>query len=173
MAGKSFEVYSVEELRERVPRLFGVPTGVEGLDNLFYKVEYEDGKPVRKPLGGYPYLSVLNITGVADTGKTLMAEQFAVRQAHDGYNTIFITVETPKEFVVQSLQNRAIVMSLDFEKFQKHLFIIDVASNHRLREDIDYLLDTLAYGIKEFNTKSVIIDSVTGLFEAKEVLAYI
>jgi len=167
----SYEVYSVEELRARVPKLFGVPTGVEGLDNLFFKIEYEDGKPVRKPLGGYPYLSVLNITGVADTGKSLMAEQFAVRQAHDGYNTIFVTVETPKEFIVQSLQYRAQAMNLDFDRVQRRLFIIDAASNHRLREDVDYLLDTLAYGIREFNTKSVIIDSVTGLYEAKEVLA--
>lgn len=167
----SFEVYLVSDIKEKVPRLFGVPTGVEGLDNLFFKVEFEDGKSIKKPLGGYPYLSVLNITGVADTGKSLMAEQFAVRQASDGYNTIFVTVETPKEFVVQSLQYRATAMGLDFEKVQNHLFIIDAASNHRLREDIDYLLDTLAYGIREYSVKSVVIDSITGLYEAKEVLA--
>ena len=165
------EVYSMEELRDRAPKLFGIPTGVEGLDNLFYKVEYEDGKPVRKPLGGYPYLSVLNITGIADTGKSLMAEQFAVRQSHDGYNTIFVTVETPKEFLVQSLQQRAMAMGLDVDRVQRHLFIIDAASNVKLREDLDALLDTLAYGIREYNVKSVVIDSVTGLFEAKEALA--
>jgi KaiC domain protein len=167
----AFEVYKIEEIKERVPKLFGVPTGVEGLDNLFFKMEFEGDKSVKKPLGGYPYLSVLNITGVADTGKSLMVEQFAVRQAYDGYNTIFVTVETPKEFVVQSLQYRATAMGLDFERVEKHLFIVDAASNHRLRENIDYLLDTLAYGIREYNVKSVVIDSVTGLYEAKEVLA--
>ncbi len=122
-------------------------------------------------MGGIPYLSVLNITGVADTGKSLMVEQFAVRQANDGYKTIFVTVETPKEFVVQSLLYRAQAMGLDVEKVKQNLFVIDAASDTRLREDVDYLLDTLAYGIREYNVKSVVIDSVTGLFEAKEVLA--
>ncbi len=161
----------MEEVSERAPKLFGIPSGVEGLDNLFFKIEYEDGKPVKKPLGGYPYLCVMNITGVADTGKSLMVEQFAVRQAHDGYNTVFVTVETPKEFLVQSLQYRARAMGLDIDKVQRHLFIIDAASNIKLREDVDALLDTLAYAIREFNIKSVVIDSITGLFEAKEALA--
>ncbi len=165
------KVYSVEEVSRYAPKLFGIPTGVEGLDNLFYRVEYVDGRPVKKPLGGYPYLAVLNITGVADTGKSLMAEQFAVRQAGDGYPTIFVTVETPKEFVVQGLLQRATAMRLDLEKVKKNLFVIDASSDHRMREEVDYLLDTLAYGIREYGVKSVVIDSVTGLFEAKEVLA--
>ncbi len=164
-------VYTAEEVSRYVPKLFGIPTGVEGLDNLFYTVEFKDGKPVKKPLGGYPYLSVMNLTGVADTGKSLMAEQFAARQAADGYKTIFVTVETPKEFVVQGILNRAAAMGLDQEKVKSNLLIIDAASDHRLREEVDYLLDTLAYGIKQYNVKSVVIDSVTGLFEAKEVLA--
>ncbi len=171
MTDKGFKVYSVEEVSRVAPKLFGIPSGVEGLDNLFFKVDFSDGKAVKKPLGGIPYLSVLNITGVADTGKSLMVEQFAVRQANDGYKTIFVTVETPKEFVVQSLLYRAQAMGLDVEKVKQNLFVIDAASDTRLREDVDYLLDTLAYGIREYNVKSVVIDSVTGLFEAKEVLA--
>ena len=171
MTDKSFKVFSVEEVSRVAPKLFGIPSGVEGLDDLFFKVDFSDGKAVKKPLGGIPYLSVLNITGVADTGKSLMVEQFAVRQASDGYKTIFVTVETPKEFVVQSLLYRAQAMGLDVEKVKQNLFVIDAASDTRLREDVDYLLDTLAYGIREYNVKSVVIDSVTGLFEAKEVLA--
>jgi len=165
------KVYSAEEVSRHVPRLFGIPTGVEGLDDLFYVVEYVDGKPVKKPLGGYPYLSVMNLTGVADTGKSLMAEQFAARQAGEGYKTIFVTVETPKEFVVQGILQRATAMGLDTSKVESNLYIIDAASDHRLREEVDLLLDTLAYGIKQFNVKSVVIDSITGLYEAKEVLA--
>ena len=114
---------------------------------------------------------MINITGVADTGKSLMAEQFVVKQASLGYNAIFVTVETPKEFVAQSLQTRAMAMNIEFGEIQDRLFIIDVASNATLREDTDSLLDTLAYGIKEYNVKNVVIDSVTGLFEAKEVMA--
>jgi KaiC domain protein len=169
--GKYADIYSVKDLEHRIPKLFGVQTGVRGLDELFYRVEYVDGKPVKKSLGGYPYLSVLNITGVADTGKSLMVEQFAVKQANLGYNTIFVTVETPKEFIAQSLRVRCEAMGIDFENIKNRLFIIDAASNPNFREDLDILLDTLAYGIKEFGVKNVVIDSVTGLFEAKEVMA--
>ena len=171
MPGGSSKVYSVEEVSRYAPKLFGIPSGVEGLDNLFFKVEFVNGKSKKVPLGGIPYLSVLNVTGVADTGKSLMVEQFAVRQANDGYKTIFVTVETPKEFVVQSLLYRAQAMGLNIENIKSNLFVIDAASDPKMREDVDYLLDTLAYGIREYNVKSVIIDSVTGLFEAKEVLA--
>lgn len=164
-------VYSLSSLSSQVPKLFGVSSGVEGLDNLFYTVEYSDGKVVKSSLGGYPYLGVINITGVADTGKSLMVEQFAVKQASLGYRTMFVTVEAPKEFIAQSLMSRAKAMGIDFEKISKNLFIIDAASNHRLREDLDYLMDTMAYGIRTYNIKNTVIDSVTGLFEAKEVLA--
>ena len=171
VGGRDFEIYSVEELKSRTPRLFGIPSGVEGLDKLFYKIEYEGGEAVKKSLGGYPYLGVLNITGVADTGKSLMVEQFAVKQASLGYNTIFVTVEAPKEFVAQSLKYRAMAMGVNFEDVEKRLFIVDAASNTVLREDLDTLFDTLAYGIKEYNVRNVVIDSITGLFEAKEVMA--
>ena len=164
-------VHSLESIRSSVPKLFGVPSGVEGLDNMFYKVEITDGKVVKSPLGGYPYLGVINITGVADTGKSLMVEQFAVKQASLGFRTMFVTVETPKEFIAQSLMSRAKAMGIDFDDISGNLFIVDAASNHRLREDLDYLLDTMAYGIKTYNIRNTVIDSVTGLFEAKEVLA--
>ncbi len=164
-------LYSLSRLKTQVPKLFGVPSGVEGLDDLFYKVDYINGKVEKSPLGGYPYLGVINITGVADTGKSLMVEQFAVKQASLGYRTMFVTVETPKEFVAQSLMSRAKAMGIDFNSISDNLFIIDAASDHRLREDLDKLLDTMAYGIKTYNIKNTVIDSVTGLFEAKEVMA--
>ena len=70
-------VYVLGEAVKKAPELRGVPTGVKGLDDLFFKVEVEDGKPVRKPLGGIPEYAVVNLTGMPDTGKSLMAEQFA------------------------------------------------------------------------------------------------
>lgn len=164
-------VVSMSELKTRVPRLFGIPSGVEGLDDLFFTVEVKDGKPRKVPLGGYPYLSVMNLTGIADTGKSLMAEQFAVKQASLGYKVCFVTVETPKEFLVQGLRQRASAMNIDVSRIENNIFIIDCATNHTLRENPNELLDTLAYAVKEYGIKSVIIDSITGLYEAKEVMA--
>lgn len=165
---------AVEVLREagkRAPRLFGIPTGVEGLDGLFYTTRFENGVPQKVPLGGYPALGVINLTGVADTGKTLMAEQFAVKQASLGYPVCFITVEAPGLFTAGALRTRATAMGIDFAQIQDRIVLVDAASHAQLRDDLPTLLATLAHTIRRFDTKSVVIDSVTGLFEAKEIFA--
>lgn len=63
---------------KQAPPLEGVPTGVEGLDDLFFTVEWKDGVPRQRSLGGIPRYAVMQVTGVADTGKSLMVEQFAI-----------------------------------------------------------------------------------------------
>ena len=162
----------IGELSEKAPELVGVPTGVEGLDELFFVVEWtKRGKPKKKSLGGIPLRSVINITGVADTGKTLMAEQFAVKQASLGYPVIYVTVESPGPFVASSLKYRAKAMGVEESKVDENVVIIDAASHSVLRDDLPTLFATLAHAIKTFKTRSVVVDSVTGLYEAKEMLA--
>jgi len=41
----------------------------------------------------------MNLTGVSDTGKSLMAEQFTVFRASRGDKVAFITVESPANVV--------------------------------------------------------------------------
>ena len=165
-------VFVASQLKNRMPKLFGIPTGVEGLDNLFFKVEFdENGEPKKVPLGGIPYLSVTNITGVSDTGKTLMAEQFAVNQAANGYKVAFITVESPAPFVAAGLKYRATAMGYKWEEIEDNIIIIDAAVNSRMRGNIEVLIKTLEYAIDNYQTKSTVIDSITGLFESKEMLA--
>ncbi len=164
-------VYTLEEAGRLAPKLIGIPTGVEGLDDLFFVTEMEDGKPRKRVLGGIPYRSVINVTGIPDTGKSLMAEQFAVKQASLGYPVAFITVESPAPFVASGIYQRAAAMGVEKETIDENIVIIDAASNNRLREDIDLLLDTLAYVIRENGIKSTVIDSITGLFEAREMTA--
>ncbi len=164
-------VLTAGEAAERAPKLFGIPTGVEGLDDLFYVTRIEGGTPVRTPLGGIPSRAVINITGVPDTGKSLIAEQFTVKQASLGYPVAFITVESPAPFVTQGLMQRAAAMGIDWKGIEDNIILIDAASNSRLRDDVDVLLDTLAFAIRNYDTKSVVIDSITGLFESKEMLA--
>ena len=162
----------ISELAEKAPELVGVPTGVEGLDELFFVVEFtKRGKPKKKPLGGFPLRSVINITGVADTGKTLMAEQFTVKQASLGYPVIYVSVESPGPFVASSLKYRAKVMGVDESAIEENVVIIDAASYSTLRDSLLTLFSTLAHAIKTYKTKSVVIDSITGLYEAKEMMA--
>ncbi len=155
----------------KAPEIEGVPTGIEGLDELFFTVKEKRGKLEQVSLGGIPKYSVFNITGVSDTGKSLMAEQFAVEQAHRGDKVAFITVETPANFVIASIKYRALAMGYDFDKFQDNIILIDAASHAKLRENVPDLLATLAYAIKEYDIKFTVIDSITGLFENKEMMA--
>lgn len=47
-------VGTMKDLSGKIPRLEGVPTGVEGLDELFFTTKIVNSKPVRKLLGEYP-----------------------------------------------------------------------------------------------------------------------
>ncbi|WP_457568175.1 KaiC domain-containing protein [Desulfurobacterium sp.] len=164
-------VYLLSEAMEKAPELKGVPTGVNGLDDLFFTVKWKNGKPVKTPLGGIPEYCVVNLTGVPDTGKSLIAEQFTVKQASIGQKVCFVTVESPASFVAASLKERAAAMGVDFSGIENNIVIIDAASNSRLRDDIPTMLDTLAYVYRTYRVHRTVIDSITGLFESKEMLA--
>ena len=164
-------IFKGSEALQKAPEIEGVPTGIEGLDDLFFTVKEVKGKLKQVPLGGIPKYSVFNITGVSDTGKSLMAEQFAVEQAYKGKKVAFITVETPANFVIASIKYRALAMGYNFDEFEDNIILIDAASNSKLRDNVPDLLATLAYAIKEFKIDFTVIDSVTGLFENKEMMA--
>ncbi len=164
-------IWIAGEAVKKAPKMYGIPTGVEGLDGLFFNAELRDGKVERVPLGGIPAYSVTNITGVSDTGKTLIAEQYTVMQASRGEVVAFVTVESPAPFMTVGLSQRAKAMKVDFDKVQDKIVLIDAATHSKLRENIPDLLATLAYAIKTYRVKHVIIDSVTGLYEAREMLA--
>jgi KaiC domain protein len=159
------------KILEKAPQIYGVPTGIEGLDELFFVVEIRDGEIIKKNLGGIPAYSVFNITGINDVGKSIMVEQFAVEQARRGNKVAFVTVESPANFVITSLKIRATAMGYKFEDFEDNIIMIDAASHASLRENIPDLLATLAYAIKTYKIKFTVIDSITGLFENREMMA--
>ncbi len=164
-------IYRVSEAREKAPELKGVPTGVKGLDDLFYVVEWKGKKPVKKSLGGIPLGCVVNLTGMPDTGKSLIAEQFTIKQAALGERVCFVTVETPAAFLSVGLEQRAKAMGVDFSEVEDRIILLDAASFTRLRDDMPTLLDTLAHIYRTYKVRRTVIDSVTGLYEAREMLA--
>jgi len=157
----------------RAPELVGIPTGVEGLDELFYTTEITPEGLRKVQLGGIPKYGVFNLTGVSDTGKSLIAEQFAVKQASRGESVVFVTVESPAEFVVLGIKQRAQALGIDFEKIKDKIIFIDVASYSSLRDNLAEFFATLAYAIKTYKAEYTVIDSITGLFEEREVAARI
>ncbi len=164
-------ITSVSDAGSKAPKLEGVPTGVEGLDELFFVVRFKRGKPVKEVLGGIPRGAVMNLAGVSDTGKSLMAEQYAVKQAERGERVAFITVESPAAYVATGLEIRAAAMGVKKKAVDENVVLIDAASYSVLREDMLSLLDTLAHAIRTYNVKHVVIDSITGLYEAREMQA--
>jgi len=164
-------VSSLKEAGEKAPQIFGVKTGIEGLDNLFFISKIDKGKPKKIPLGGFPAFAVINITGISDTGKSLMAEQFAITQAASGYPVCFITVESPAPFVAASIRERAKSMKIKYEDIEDNIHFMDAATYSQLREDQITLFNTLAHTIKENGIKICIVDSITGFFEEREMLA--
>lgn len=159
------------EALEKAPIIKGIPTGIDGLDELFFQTVVKNGKVRKRELGGIPSHTVFNITGVSDTGKSLMVEQFSIKRASEGEKVIFVTVESPAHFVINSLQARAYAMGIAFENTKDNLILIDAASHSILRDNLPTLFNTLAYAIKNYKAKYTIIDSVTGLFEAREMMA--
>ncbi|NPB08226.1 MAG: KaiC domain-containing protein, partial [Aquificae bacterium] len=83
----------------------------------------------------------------------------------------FVTVESPAPFVTLGLKERATAMGIDFDQIKDKIILIDAASHSTLRENVPNLLATLAYAIKQYKIRHTIIDSITGLYEAKEMMA--
>ncbi len=164
-------IYVLGEAAKEIPEIKGIPSGVKGLDDLFFTVRWKGEKAEKVSLGGIPAYSVVNVTGMPDTGKSLMAEQFTIKQASMGEKVCFVTVESPASFLAAGLKERAAAMNVDFPSIEDNIIIIDAASNSRLREDIPTLLDTLAYVYRSYKVKRTVVDSITGLFEAKEMFA--
>ena len=162
--------FELRELKLEAPKLFGIHTGTK-LDEMFYTIEEKGGEFVRKPLGGIPYLSVINITGIPDTGKSLLAEQFAIEQASKGFKVLFVSVESPVNFLYTSFKEKSKFLGVDFSKVEENIVVIDASQNEEFRENPKALMDTMAFAIKEKHTTNVIIDSITGLYEHKEVMA--
>ena len=162
--------YELKDLESRAPKLFGIPTGTK-LDDMFFRIEKEGDKYVKKSLGGIPHLAVMNLTGVPDTGKSLLAEQFAVTQANAGYRVLFVTVESPANFLYTALKQKSEALNADFSKVEENVVVIDASENDELRENPRALMDTMAYAIREKRVTNTIIDSITGLYEHKEVMA--
>ena len=165
-------VFELKELSSKAPKLFGVPTGT-GLDNMFFKVVYDKQSDsyIKKPLGGLPSYSVINITGIPDTGKSLLAEQFALHQASLGYKVLFVTIEEPAQFLYSTLKQRSKLLNLDFNKIEENIIVVDASQSFELRDNLKALLDTMKFAINEKSTSITVVDSVTGLYEHKEMVA--
>jgi KaiC domain protein len=158
------------EYEQRAPDILGIPTST-GLDRLFYKIVKTNGQWRKEELGGIPYRAVINLTGEPDTGKSVLAEQFAAYQAARGYRVCFVTVESPAPFLFGVMKAKAEALGYSMDELKESLVVVDAATNPTIRENLHNFNRTLRYAVENFETKCAVIDSVTGLYEHKEIMA--
>jgi KaiC domain protein len=159
-----------EEIKHKKIELEPVPTGTK-IDRMFWILKKGPDRKARKePLGGIPKYSILNLVGIPDTGKSLFAQQFVIETAKKS-PVLFVTTESPAEFVYSSLVDKCKTLGVSENLVDKSVVFIDAASNYSLRENTKSLLETMKDAIYSYKCRITIIDSITGLFESKEFAA--
>ena len=150
----------------------GIDSGIEYINKLFYYAVIENSKVVLKAVNGYPKGAVINITGEADTGKSLLVQTALVVNAFKNIKGIYISTENPLKYVSFSLKRISMLLSLDFSKVKDNIKIIDLTFRYNLMGNIDNFLKNLYYELSNSYRNGVIVfDSLTGFYESKEVMA--
>ncbi len=142
---------------------------MENLGKLFFfATQGEDGKPVLKPLGGFPKGAVINLGGTSDTGKSLLAEQFTVENALSR-RVVFVTTESPKENLIASIKRISLVRGIPLEEIENKVIIVDLSKGANL--DYRSILPRLSLLIEKAKAEILVIDSLTAFFEDREMMA--
>lgn len=87
------------------------------------------------------------------------------------YKVLFVTVESPAQFLYTSLREKSKIFDIDFSQIEDNIIVVDASQSFELRDNIKSLLETLDYAINKKSTTITIIDSITGFYEHKEMVA--
>ncbi|MDH5754259.1 MAG: AAA family ATPase, partial [Candidatus Bathyarchaeota archaeon] len=149
-----------DEAPEAKKPLVGFPTGTF-IDHLFIT-------PEGKSLNGIPICGQFAITGLPGAGKSILAEEIAVRVAASGRRVLYATAEdtwksaTPRFDLQSRLKQKADILGLDWNKVRENLFVLDTVAYPELR-DWTTFAETYRYVAEKEKIELVIIDSVTAL----------
>jgi len=134
----------VNQEKSRQAGLVRIPSGIPGLDEM---VE-----------GGFPFPSVILLSGTAGTGKTTFALKFLCRGAENGEQGLYITtLSEPTQWMLR------FASQFDFMKqdyFGDEIVYMDLGA--QLREmDPPKLLEVIEEKIAEVLPQRIVIDPVT------------
>ncbi len=154
---------------EAKKELIAFPTGTF-LDDLFLT-------PEEKPLGGLPICGQFAITGLPGAGKSILAEEIAVRVASSERKVLFATAEdtwkspTPRFDLQSRMKQKADIVALDWKGIQENLFILDTVLFPELRNWNNFA-ETYRYVAEKEGIELAILDSVTVLEAYRGALKY-
>ncbi|MDH5459485.1 MAG: helix-turn-helix domain-containing protein, partial [Candidatus Bathyarchaeota archaeon] len=121
-----------DEAPEAKKPLVGFPTGTF-IDHFFIT-------PEGKSLNGIPICGQFAITGLPGAGKSILAEEIAVRVAASGKRLLYATAEdtwksaTPRFDLQSRLKQKADILGLDWNKIRENLFVLDTVAYPELRD---------------------------------------
>lgn len=167
---KSFSL--LQDLTNEDIVIYGVDSGIDYINKLFYYTVIDNSKPILKPVNGYPKGAVINITGEADTGKSLLVQTTLVTNAFKNIKGVYVSTENPLKYVSASLKRISLLLNLDFEKVKSNIKIVDLTFKYNLINNIDNFLKSLYYELSNnYRNGLIVFDSLTGFYESKEVMA--
>jgi len=149
--------------------LIGFPTSTF-IDHFFLT-------PEGKTLNGVPICSQIAITGLPGAGKSILAEEIAVRVAASGRKVLFATAEdtwksaTPRFDLQSRLKQKSDILGLDWNKIRENLFVLDTVAYPELR-DWNTFAETYRYVAEKEKIELALIDSVTVLEAYRGALKY-
>jgi KaiC domain protein len=144
-----------------------IDSGLEYVNNLFYYVDYKENK--LKYLGGYPKGGVINITGEADTGKSILCQLVSVTNSNKDLKTLYISLENPASYVSSSLKRISLIKKIDFKTVTNNVKILDLSNNYSVANNVENFFKELYKIGRSFDI--CIFDSVSALYENREVMA--
>lgn len=133
-----------QDLPKGTSKIARIPSGISGLDEMIE--------------GGFPFPSVILVSGAAGTGKTTFALKFLCKGAEIGEKGLFITtLSEPTQWMLR------FASQFDFikpEYFGADISYLDLGSIIR-RMDPDKILDTIERHVAEIIPQRIVIDPIT------------
>lgn len=129
------------------------------LDSLFLNEKGES-------LGGIPIVGQMGIVGLAGSGKSILAQEIAVRVAHNGRKVLLATSEdqwnsdSPRFDLESRLFQKAEILGLNWKRISENLVILDTITHTNLRK-WNIFAKTYRYICKKEKIELVLIDSLT------------
>ena len=129
------------------------------LDGLFIN---EEGKN----LAGIPIESNAIITGLPNSGKSLILEQIALANAHYGVKVAYVLSEEvfrtdgQRYDLENRLRHKAGIMNLDWNKIHENLFVVDAVTDAEYRDWTNFV-SVYRKLVEQEGIKLLLVDSMT------------
>jgi len=126
---------------------------------------------------GIPFGSNCLLTGLPNSGKSLLLEQIALQTASNGKRVCYITseeafhVEAPRFDLEARLKERAGILGLEWDKIAENLFVMDLVTFAELR-DWYALASTFRVLVEKEKIDLVLIDSLTMCEDSRGQIKY-